>query len=485
MKIFDSVLNEPWALPNEAFGSIIDIVDRNLKSEIDIDEVKARFASRIAAVEGIGGKRLDGTAGVSMRDGVAIVPIIGPIFRRANLFTAISGATSIEILAKDFTTAINHPSIKGVLLTIDSPGGTVSGVNELSQLILAAANKREKPIISYVDGICASGAYWLASAAHRIVVDETSRVGSIGVVMAGVDTRERDAKRGVRNIKIISSQSPGKQPDPATEDGHARLQARVDKLAAVFIGTVARNRGVEVDTVKTEFGRGDMLIGAEAVDVGMADAIGTHEGILAGFAAGTFKAIARRDAESQTKESTMKTNHTSNPKADQSDPEKLIGNAALPNQDRLAELEAISLPGFEDLLAAAKADGVSTKRDLALKIIRRQQDRLGVAAAYGGGDTDEASIKFVWGRDASLRADFGGNFEAFKRYRSDVAAGRVRGMSSAFSSACAATNENSEIDDSSVRSAWDADAGLRADFAESFEAYKRYRSDRAGGRFHA
>jgi hypothetical protein len=74
-----------------------------------------------------------------------------------------------------------------------------------------------------------------------------------------------------------------KRPDPTTEDGKAEIQRTVDALGEIFVGTVARNRGVSADTVLSDFGRGGVYVGQAAVDAGLADEVGSYESVLAGM----------------------------------------------------------------------------------------------------------------------------------------------------------------------------------------------------------
>src|SRR5690606_4035038 len=115
------------------------------------------------------GQRLESARTVSVRDGVAIVPVVGPIFRYANLFTEISGATSTQVLATDIRAALDDPNIKAIILNIDSPGGIASGINELAEMIYEG--RARKRIVAYGGGTVASAAYWIASAANEIVID--------------------------------------------------------------------------------------------------------------------------------------------------------------------------------------------------------------------------------------------------------------------------------------------------------------------------
>jgi len=261
MRAFDLACDRPWAITEDSLQTILSIAARE---NLDPFAVAAEL-----------GRPLDNTHAVTNRDGVAVIPVDGPIFRKANLFTAVSGATSVEMLATDLTAALADPAIRAILLDIDSPGGEANGIHELSQMIYAA--RSEKPITAYVGGAGCSAAYWLASACDEIVADATSLLGSIGAIMAVTDPGKKSAK----DVLFVSSQSPLKATDPKTEAGASEAQRIVDALASVFIADVARNRDVPVEIVTGDYGKGSVLVGQHAVDMGLADRLGSFEGTIA------------------------------------------------------------------------------------------------------------------------------------------------------------------------------------------------------------
>lgn len=261
MRIWNRIAGEPWAITETALHTILEIAARE-------NESPQAVAAKL-------GRNLQNTYSVTERDGVAIIPVAGPLFRYANLFTMISGASSYELIARDFTAALENPNIKGIILDIDSPGGEVNGVSELSNMVYAARGK--KPVVAYASGDAASGAYWIASAADEIVVSETSALGSIGVV----GMYQGKSGKSAETVEIVSSQSPHKRLDPTSDEGRNRLQTRIDSMADVFIGTIARNRDVSAEDVQSHYGGGDVMIGAKAVSAGLADRIGSLEGLIA------------------------------------------------------------------------------------------------------------------------------------------------------------------------------------------------------------
>jgi ClpP class serine protease len=262
-------LLEPLAITEEGLQLVLAVWSR--------DEIFADV--RLRALEARKGEPLKNTRTVSVRDGVAVIPICGPLFRHADMFADISGATTYAAIRRDMQVALDAADVHAILLNVDSPGGEVNGCGELADAIRAACDV--KPIHVYAGGTCASAAYWLASAADRIVCAETAMLGSIGVRITVVDDSKADEIKGIRNVEIVSSQSPDKRSTPVDDSLVARLQARADDIAAIFIGAVARGREVSAATVGKSFGRGDVMIGAAAVDAGMADAIGSFEGVLA------------------------------------------------------------------------------------------------------------------------------------------------------------------------------------------------------------
>ena len=266
MRILDAALSSEWAIEESA-------LDRMLKIAAREHEVSPQ------ALEAYRAKALERAERATVRDGVAILNVEGPLFKKANLMVELSGATSYAILRRDFEVALNDDNVRAILLNVDSPGGQVAGVAELARAIRDA--RGTKPIWVYAGDAIMSAAYWIGSAADWIVLGESALAGSIGVIATIEDARALKEARGIRTHEFVSSVSPNKTSDPAEEDGRARIQARVDALADVFVDTVAANRDATRPYVLKKFGQGDVLIGSAAVKVGMADEIGTFESTIA------------------------------------------------------------------------------------------------------------------------------------------------------------------------------------------------------------
>ncbi|TCO83078.1 peptidase S49-like protein [Plasticicumulans lactativorans] len=368
---FDAALARAWLMEPAALAQLFDIADRHGDPEA--------LAARL-------GQPLDNTRAVEVRDGVAIVPVIGPIFRYANLFTELSGATSTQVLATDIRAALDDRGVRALVLDINSPGGEATGINELAQMIATA--RAEKPVVAYVGGMAASAAYWLASAAGDVVIDPTALLGSIGVVMArqlsGADPKGR------RTLEFVSSNAPLKRADPESDAGRAEMQRLVDDLEAVFIGAVAGYRRTTPARVTTDFGRGGLLVGKAAITAGMADRLGSLEAVIAGpFERAGYRPFGTSRARTATTRGTPSVNISTTAElqaalAAGADPaaleiatvdvEALKATVIAAERARINALLAIKAEGFEREIAAAIADG-SSPEVTALAILQTQRDR--------------------------------------------------------------------------------------------------------------
>jgi signal peptide peptidase SppA len=270
--------NTPWLIEQAYFDLILTIAERGEVTEALIRRAKGEHRDRIpSAVADHPGERM-GRTGVWLRDGVGTIHVTGPIIRHADLFSEISdGAVSVESLSRSLHAAVDSPDVKAILLNIDSPGGQANGISELAAKVRAA--DRKKPVTAYTGGMAASAAYWLAASAGEFVMHETAYAGSIGVVSRIVSRKELEAKVGIRNTIVASEQSPKKWLDPDTEEGKAEIQAAVNEYYGLFESAVAAYRDVPREKVRSDFGQGGIVLGRKARAAGMADRIGTFEGV--------------------------------------------------------------------------------------------------------------------------------------------------------------------------------------------------------------
>ncbi|WP_312224330.1 S49 family peptidase [Stutzerimonas nitrititolerans] len=361
-RAFELAASRPWLMLPDALDGLMAIADR----QGDPEALEARL-----------GRQLENTRAVTVRDGVAVIPVVGPIMRYANLFTRISGATSTQELATDFQAALADPKVKAIVFNVDSPGGEANGINELSDMIHAARGK--KPIKAYGGGSVASGAYWVASSTDELVVDDTALLGSIGVV---VEVATREAREGEKRWTITSRNAPNKRPDISTEEGRAEISKSIDALGDVFVAKVARNLGVDAEKVPAMGDHGGLLVGAAAVKAGLAHRLGSLETLiaeLAGPASNTTRklsmTIVKTTAELQQALAAGTDPQTIQIAApEQVDTAAIQSEAAKTERDRINGINALAVKGFEAEISTAIENGSSVEAT-ALALFKAAQDR--------------------------------------------------------------------------------------------------------------
>ncbi|HJV75351.1 MAG TPA: S49 family peptidase [Noviherbaspirillum sp.] len=271
-----ALLSEPWAIDPGYLPLLAAIAQRN-HSAPEL-EAAAGWAKRdYQMMAGPSAIKLDGSYRSFVSEGVAIIPVTGPIFPRANLMTEMSGATSCAMIQNDLAVAANSEDVGAILMMFDTPGGAVSGVNATADMMDQMSKK--KKMASFVTGTAASAGYWLASQTGEIVLERTGIVGSIGVVVTVPKQVQADSN-GYVEFEIVSSNAANKRPDPSTEDGQAEVRATLDAIEREFIADVARGMGVSTETVIEKFGQGGIKVGADAIKAGMAHRIDSYGATL-------------------------------------------------------------------------------------------------------------------------------------------------------------------------------------------------------------
>ena len=258
----DLLKKTAWAIRPDSLEQIYTILRDHKLGELDLAAIEAKL-----------GKNLANTRNVVIEDGIAIIPISGPIAKRMNLFHNISGGTSAEMLIKEIDKALADEDIDGILLSIDSPGGTVDGTKEVADLIFES--RGIKPIWAFASGTMASGAYWIGSQAERVSAFDTTAIGSIGVVMSHYDYSEADSKAGIKRTFITAGKYKRivNDAEPLSADGREYLQTMLNDYYNLFVSSVAQGRGVTEQFVLSDMADGKMFIASKAERNKMVDAI--------------------------------------------------------------------------------------------------------------------------------------------------------------------------------------------------------------------
>jgi signal peptide peptidase SppA len=159
-----------------------------------------------AAVSAASGQRRQG--GYSVDGRTAIIPIFGTIAQRLSAVEQSSEGVSTETIGNAIDAAVADPAVRRILLQIDSPGGSVYGVQELAAKIRDA--RATKKVTAIADPVAASAAYWLAAHANEVFVTPSGMAGSIGVIMEHVDESSADAALGLKTTLITAGEFKGK-----------------------------------------------------------------------------------------------------------------------------------------------------------------------------------------------------------------------------------------------------------------------------------
>ncbi|MEH2705219.1 signal peptide peptidase SppA [Bradyrhizobium elkanii] len=208
---------------------------------------------------------------------IALVAVMGALTPRGSWY-----GSSLSDIASQVARAADDQDVAGIVINVDSPGGTVSGTVEAASAVAAAAAK--KPVVAIANTLAASAAYWIASQASELVMTPSADVGSIGAMIMHQDISGWLDQVGIKMTIVRSEQSPNKNEAhpfaPLSDEAKAYLQARANEAGADFVKAVASGRRVSQTKVREEFGQGRMVGARDAVARGMADRIATLDQVI-------------------------------------------------------------------------------------------------------------------------------------------------------------------------------------------------------------
>jgi signal peptide peptidase SppA len=222
-------------------------------------------------------QREPGPASTASRSGgvIRILPLMGSLSQRWGRASTIEGFT------KMFRAAMTDSSVKAIVINVDSPGGSIYGVDEMANEIRRA--RGQKRIVAIANSMAASAAYWIASAADEFAVTPGGEVGSIGVIGSHTDRSRKLEQEGLK-MTIISAgkyKTEDSSYAPLSDEARAAMKARIDSYYSMFVTTVAENRHTTATRVHTTYGRGRMLTAKDALKAGMVDRVATLDQVLA------------------------------------------------------------------------------------------------------------------------------------------------------------------------------------------------------------
>lgn len=245
------------------------------------------------------GSSRTGRAGEPMyvKDGpVAIVPVTGALTKNGLRLFGMDLLASMRGIGAALQQAEADPAVRAILLDVDSPGGTVDGIEELAAAVTTAG--AGKPLYAYADGLMASAAYWLSCGAREIAAPATAEVGSIGVVMLHREMSKALEEVGIKYTVIAAGhyKAAGNSVEPLSDEMRAYLQSGIDDTYELFLQAVERGRGVSREKALT-MADGRIFIAGEALKAGLIDRVCSRAAFISHIKESTVMNLAELKAQ--------------------------------------------------------------------------------------------------------------------------------------------------------------------------------------------
>lgn len=208
-------------------------------------------------------------------NGIASISIVGPMMKADSKF----GGTSTVRVRRAIRTASTDTDVRGILIYIDSGGGTVAGTEALGNDIAVAS--KVLPVVAHIEDLGASAAIWAGSQASYLSANSSALVGSIGVAAMMYDTSGEFEQAGIKAIPIISDgaekfKMTGVDGVEISDEQIAYWQNIINNTSDLFISAVAKGRKMSVSKVR-KLADGRVHLAADALELGLIDSIGSED----------------------------------------------------------------------------------------------------------------------------------------------------------------------------------------------------------------
>ncbi len=217
-------------------------------------------------------KPTTGRSLASQSGGIAVLSLTG-VLTQNGLDPFFGQNTSTTQFSQALQVVLADDSIGSIILDINSPGGSVYGIEELSDQIYQA--RSQKPILAIANSLAASAAYWIASQATEFYCVPSGETGSIGVWELHQDFSQAMENAGIKTTLISAGKykTEGNPFEPLDPEAQSFKQSRVGDYHGAFVRAVARGRGVPVDIVRRGMGEGRLLGAHNAKKANMIDGL--------------------------------------------------------------------------------------------------------------------------------------------------------------------------------------------------------------------
>lgn len=208
---------------------------------------------------------------------VVRIPLSGAIMLDEESWYTRSGSATEALAAIHYATL--DPSVDGIILEIDSPGGSVTASDilwdALGKFKSASTNRA---VLVHMGDLCASGGYYVSMAADEIMALPTTMTGSIGVILSSYNIRQLAEKIGIKDVSVASGDNKA-MLNPfhdLTPEQETILRKMIDSMHGRFVGIVAEGRDLPREKIEP-IADGRIFLASEALDLGLIDAIGYFE----------------------------------------------------------------------------------------------------------------------------------------------------------------------------------------------------------------
>jgi len=202
---------------------------------------------------------------------VAVIPVFGVIGKYLSLSESLCGGFDLNEFEEELQEAANDPTVSDIVLHFGTPGGTITGVSEVAQLISQVCQK--KSVYAFTDSEVCSAGYWMASACTGIFCSDFATIGSIGVYLAWIDEAKAMEDEGLE-LKLFKDGTfkACTLPGQLTAEAGQLLQAEVEAIGSAFRSQVRTSRSAATGvTVSDDTMQGQTFLGRDAVSLGLAD----------------------------------------------------------------------------------------------------------------------------------------------------------------------------------------------------------------------
>lgn len=217
------------------------------------------------------GRWRDGSSIMTKNGDTAVISVVGPILKRPGLLSAILGLPTYSEIQDAVRAVSNDPSVKRLVMYIDSPGGVASGCAETAAAIKSLSGKVQT--VAFVDGMGTSAAYWLAAACDKVYASPSSEIGSIGAIML----RPEYANPNIFGDRVEVFASGERKKDfvgyvKVSDSVAVSLQKYVDEIGGKFVQSVVQLRGLSEEQAGVISDAGIYTVD-EAARLGLIDGI--------------------------------------------------------------------------------------------------------------------------------------------------------------------------------------------------------------------